>query len=189
MNTTRHLRVLATVAVVALGAALTVAAASPNPSAAAAPSLTSGSTIYLPSGKAVVLPKDFDKLTVAELAKLGVVPNMNNAGGASVIAQPTPVVQPQSATGCNKQVCIMVTGSGLHITKWQSTGASSPPVCTFATFWRNTTILATTPEICGPEHTTYLATKANMPMDFLNGTILCNSWVSIAGKPCETVHS
>lgn len=190
MKTNRKLRVVALAAAVALGTALTVAASAvPDPSAAASPTLAAGSTIYLPSGKAVVLPKDFDKLTIPELAKLGIGPNMNNEGGATVVAKSGAVAQPLSASGCNKQVCIYVTGTKLHITAWQSTGVSAPAICTYAAFWRNTTIMSTTPEICGPQNTTYVATKGGLPADFLNGTILCNSWVSIAGKPCETVHS
>ncbi len=92
---------------------------------------------------------------------------------------------PQSASGCNQNVCIYVTGSGLHVDSWTSS-AVGPVGCTTANF------------DAGSEHAHYKVCSDNngnyfvnpgINRNFANGTKLCNSWDNIPGYPCETVHS
>lgn len=59
-------------------------------------------------------------------------------------------------------------------------------MCTYAGYWVAGVLLATSDFICGNGNFWSYAAPARY---YINGTKLCNTWVSIAGKPCITVHS
>lgn len=134
-------------------------------------------------------------LTVTEANRLGVTPNTvykdtprTRALAASVQEKSStgPVMRPDSASGCNDQVCIEVTGTGLEVTKWY-TAAYSPDnddICSYPAFWVDGELDFTGEEICG----TLLEAWDDEPEWFDNHTQLCNTWPGVAGRPCETVH-
>lgn len=129
-------------------------------------------------------------LTVEQAAAMGIKPGIPSQNGQipTITAMPEGSVVPQSAHGCNKNVCITVTGKKLHVSLWQTTGYSRAAICTFAAYWANGRIIATSNEICARSATLYYSYLKN-PGNFPNHTQLCNTWISISGKPCETVHS
>lgn len=116
--------------------------------------------------------------TAVRKSELQVSANRISAGGRAA--------RPDSASGCNEEVCIEVTGSGLVVTKW-FTAAFSPDydeICSFPAFWVDDEIDFVGDEICGTE----IEAWDDATEDFENNTQLCNSWPGVAGFPCETVH-
>lgn len=53
-----------------------------------------------------------------------------------------------SAKGCNSAVCIEVTGTGLRVDRWRTTGYTSEPLCSFAGYWRNNRLVQTSNQVC-----------------------------------------
>lgn len=107
---------------------------------------------------------------------------------ASEGAGPTsPLVSPASASGCNQRVCIYVTGSGTHVTRWSTTAVLPSSMCTFAEYWANGDLAYVGNTKCGSEGDEVSSYWPN-PGSFSTGTKLCNTWSGIAGRPCETVE-
>ena len=92
-----------------------------------------------------------------------------------------------SASGCNIDVCIYLYGSGLTVDKWETTGTVTSSTCSYARFYADDTLIATSSTICSSGSGTLKATWNN-PGWFADGTQLCNSWSGISGYPCKTVH-
>lgn len=106
------------------------------------------------------------------------------AAGAS--SNPTPVT-PLTASGCNQRVCIYVTGSGTRVTWWSTTAVLPSSMCTFAEYWANGALVYEGNTKCGSaggEVSSYWP----HPGYFATGTQLCNTWIGVPGKPCETVE-
>jgi hypothetical protein len=97
-------------------------------------------------------------------------------------------VTPDSASGCNQSVCINVVGSGLYVSDWSTTAYPSTYVCSYAAYWANGIVIATSNEVCGNQNDVFYS-DWNNPGYFPNNTQVCNTWLQIAGKPCETVYS
>jgi hypothetical protein len=97
-------------------------------------------------------------------------------------------IHPDSASGCSGAICIAVTGSGLHVSNWTTTVALSKSMCSTASFWANGVLVATGSNTCGSAGDE-LSADFSDPGNFANGTVLCNTWSGVSGKPCETVHS
>jgi hypothetical protein len=129
-------------------------------------------------------------LTVAQGRVLGVRPGMAGKNGKvpTITARQTGGIVPNSASGCNLDVCINVIGRGLTVSNWFTTAFDADPTCTFAAYWANGAVIATSNELCGGAFTDYSSEWAD-PGDFADGTQVCNSWVTISGFPCETIHS
>lgn len=147
--------------------------------------LPSGTAITLVSGATAHLPKAWSKMSVSDLAHLGIVPNQ---GPQSVTTAPTPrTAHPNDASGCNANVCIWVYGNGLTVNKWDTTGNSSVATCTFSVYWApGNAVFSTGQEVCGGPGL-YYGYEADVPFSFVTTTQVCVSWVYIPGKPCETV--
>jgi hypothetical protein len=109
---------------------------------------------------------------------------------AVTVNSPVPAIGivPDSANGCSGAICIFVTGSGLHVSDWQTSVALSKSMCTTASFLVNGTLRASGVSQCGSTNTE-LVSDWSSPGNFPNGSVLCNTWSGISGKPCETVHS
>ena len=119
-------------------------------------------------------------LIVIATASLGWV----SAAGASQISSSS---LPASASGCNQRVCIHVTGTGTHVTRWSTTAVLPSSMCTFAEYWANGVLVYVGNTKCGSagdEVSSYWPD----PGSFSVGTQLCNTWTGIAGKPCETIE-
>ncbi len=127
--------------------------------------------------------------TSFQAAALGIKPGMADANGQiPTISMESGSVQPDSASGCNKDVCIYVTGSGLHVSKWETTAYFSSGSCSIAAFWVNHRLTHTSDLICHPTGGWYHYTWSN-PGNFADNTKVCNTWTHRDGEPCETVHS
>lgn len=161
--------------------------------------IPAGTTITLPDGTAVVLPEAWSDLSIDDLAKLGIHAGMGPSDSSSFVAISAEgsaragvnalagEVTPNSASGCNVNVCMQLHGSGLTVDTWNSQAQLSVTMCSFGVYWAAGVIFRTTNQACGSAGTLLEAygTSTTWP----NNTKLCNSWVNIVGKPCNTVHS
>jgi hypothetical protein len=147
-----------------------------------------------PLGKApshtIMISGNATFLTVEQGAALGIKPGMAGPNGVvpTIRVLSKGSIIPNSASGCNQNVCIYVTGSKLHVSDWSTTGYDANPTCTYAAYWVAGKVKATSNEVCGGSDTEYVS-DWNDPGNFPNHTQLCNTWLHISGKPCETVHS
>lgn len=112
----------------------------------------------------------------------GTVPTLTVSASHSLL-----VVHPDGANGCNQAVCISLSGSGTDVTDWLTNGNASKAMCTYAEFWENGSVIATSNEQCGPANDLYTANWSN-PGNFPVGASLCNTWSGLPGKPCETIE-
>ncbi len=103
-------------------------------------------------------------------------------------AAPSIGITPDSANGCASSVCIYVTGTGLHVSDWTTSVALSRSMCSTASFLVNGVLWASGVNQCGSAGNE-LVSDWSSPGNFPNGTVLCNTWSGVSGKPCETVHS
>lgn len=173
----------------------TAAAASSTPTSKSATSsqtmqagssndVPAGTTFKLPNGHRARLPKAWSKMSIQDLSAIGLHPGMGR------VAQVKPAVRfsPNSASGCNADVCIQVGGSGLKVDYWNTQGLLRGGSCTYSAYWENGRVVATGWEICsGPGR--YAGFREDAPLYYWGRTQICNTWVSVSGKPCETVHS
>lgn len=95
-------------------------------------------------------------------------------------------IRPYSASGSNGAVTINVTGTGLHVDSWVMTFTLPTSMCTYGAFWEAGKVVATGPELCGKAGNVYYARWDNQT--FRTTTQICNTGLSVPGKPCETVH-
>ena len=93
-----------------------------------------------------------------------------------------------SANGCSGPVCIYVTGTGLNVSDWATSVYLSKSMCTRASFLVNGVLWASGGNQCGNAGVELVSDWSD-PGNFPNGTVLCNTWSGVSGKPCETVHS
>ena len=162
--------------------------------------IPAGTTITLPDGTTVVLPEAWSELSIEDLAQLGIHPGMGPSDSLSVVAISDEGsalagvnalaggMTPNSASGCNGNVCIQLYGSGLTVDNWNSQANLPVTMCSYAVYWARGAIFKTSGQTCGTGGSQLLAFSGNATT-WPNQTQLCSSWVNIAGKPCETVHS
>ncbi len=143
--------------------------------------------------------QDWGGLTAGQLAQAGIRPGMQpdsaelaKADVTLEAAQKGPVARAgkyrahtESAHGCNKRVCIYVWGKKLKVREWDSTAANGGYRCTYVAYWAAGKIIGTSRQVCG-KSSFYSVWAINR--SFKNKTKLCNTWVGLAGRPCETVH-
>lgn len=98
-----------------------------------------------------------------------------------------PVLSLLSASGCNVDVCIYLTGSGLTVDRWRTTGYVTSNECSRARFRANGSIIKSSSLYCPSSSGTLSATWDN-PGRFANGTQACNSWTNVTGYPCKTIY-
>jgi hypothetical protein len=99
-------------------------------------------------------------------------------------------VTPNTASGCNSDVCITVNGSGLFVNFVFTSGhnpnsfsVSSHPYITANGVTVNS---GSTRTIAAGSTSSY---TWNSQRSFANNTVICAGWTGISGFPCETVHS
>jgi hypothetical protein len=107
-------------------------------------------------------------------------PPASSAGAA-------PSITPQTASGCNQDVCIYVEGSGNQVTYWSTTTALPASMCSVAKYWANGVLVYEGNTKCGSSGAQVFSYWSN-PGYFATGTVLCNTWTGIPGKPCETIE-
>jgi len=98
------------------------------------------------------------------------------------------MVHPDSSSGHSGSVYIRLTGKGQTVNDWEtSTAVVGPALCTYAVFWAPAnTIAFTGQEDCGSANSVYYWAYQNVVFNY--NPQACNTWVSLAGKPCENVH-
>jgi hypothetical protein len=133
-------------------------------------------------------------LTAAQATQLGLQPDTVyldtpqaraahvavDAATTKLAAQPP---SPDSASGCSDDVCIEVIGSGLTVDNWNTWAYYDG--CSYAVYWEDREIAFTGEEVCDDG---LLETLASGFGEFENDTQVCNTWIGVAGEPCETVH-
>jgi hypothetical protein len=104
-----------------------------------------------------------------------------------------PGVTPQSASGCNLDVCISIVGEDLHVDKVSGTGKSPGQRCVTFDVDANLTTVARSNVACGSFGSIFVGTwPANR--NFANKTKLCDAFRGVGGAPgvlgypCKTVH-
>jgi hypothetical protein len=126
------------------------------------------------------------------LVAVGILTTGTATAAAPAVTVNSPVsnigIIPDSANGCSGAICIFITGSGLHVSDWQTTVSLSRSMCSTASFLVNGVLRASGGSQCGSAGD-LLVSDWQSPGNFANGTVLCNTWSGISGKPCETVHS
>jgi hypothetical protein len=95
---------------------------------------------------------------------------------------------PDSASGCNQDVCIEITGSGAHVSDWDTQGYwDGPEICTYSIFEINSIIIRTGTVVCGGAGVFFTDWPANR--SFPTPSLACNQWANIPGYPCETIET
>lgn len=97
-------------------------------------------------------------------------------------------VSVQDASGCNGNVCIYLTGTGLVVDRWRTTAYVSSAKCVSASFWANGVRVRQSATYCTSGAGTISSTW-NSPGPFADGTQACNSWSGVSGYPCKTIQS
>jgi hypothetical protein len=108
-------------------------------------------------------------------------------GWRPLTAQPGPALY-NSASGCNQDVCIQITGSGAHVSDWDTQGYwDGPEICTYSIFEINSIIIRTGTVVCGGAGVFFTDWPANR--SFPTPSLACNQWANIPGYPCETIET
>jgi hypothetical protein len=107
---------------------------------------------------------------------------------ARAAAAPSIGIHPDSANGCSGAICIYITGSCLHVSDWSTSVVLSRTMCSTASYFANGVLVGLGLNTCGSSGNQLVSDWSN-PGNFANGTVLCNTWSGVSGKPCETVHS
>jgi len=95
-------------------------------------------------------------------------------------------ITPDSASGCNEDVCINIDGASTIVNSW-STTAFGNVGCTRAYFLYNEGFYEG-PEVCPDGAGPGVYYDNTGPSGYFpDGDQLCNSWLSIAGLPCEYI--
>ena len=98
------------------------------------------------------------------------------------------VIRPLSASGCNQEVCISISGSSNHVGEWNTTATwGGGFICTHSFWWINNQLIRTGNGACGGAGVFFSDWAANR--FFPSPSLACNTWQSIPGEPCETIHT
>jgi hypothetical protein len=95
----------------------------------------------------------------------------------------------RDANGCNFNVCITITGSGVYVRDWDTSAfyGGNGTLCTRAAWHQNGAIIRTGPTICGKGPGTFYSAWTPHK-NFPNDTLACNGWTHVKGYPCKTIH-
>jgi len=131
-------------------------------------------------------PNGWGNLTVAQLAAVGIHPGM---GKFPPKANSKQQVVPASASGCdynslNNSMCIYIYGYSLQVTEWDTSVTISSYRCSYAGYWVNSSLVATSNTVCGQNGALWGYWAPNKRM---GPGQACNTFVGIAGRPCETL--
>lgn len=152
-----------------------------------------GTVLTLPDNSRVTLPKDWDQMTISNLAAIGLRPDMNGTGQPASIDKYVKgtFATPMNAYGCDGWVCIHVispSNDGLTVSNWY-TSADNPGgyVCTFSAYWDSLThVFDTGTQVCGQSPGQFRG-SLTYPVRHPYNWTACNTWVGIVGKPCESI--
>jgi hypothetical protein len=96
-------------------------------------------------------------------------------------------VTPDSASGCNQDVCIQIVGTSNKVNDWDSQAYwDGSYLCTRSRFYANNHLIRTGTVVCGGAGVFYTFWTPNKY--FPSPTLACNRWTSIPGYPCETIR-
>lgn len=115
------------------------------------------------------------------------VPSAVVSAGASTTPQRLRPLRVLTGTTCDGNTCQVVSGSGTTVTSWYTQTTAPSPVCTYAKYLENGTVIAESGQTCLNTGGTASATW-NDPGSFPAGTVLCTTWAGISGKPCDTIE-
>jgi len=108
-------------------------------------------------------------------------------GWRPLASGPRSNVAPLSASGCNQDVCISIVGSSNHVDSWSSQAFwNGGETCTRSKFFINSAVIRTGTVVCGGAGVFFTDWEANK--FFPSPSLACNTWTTIPGKPCETIH-
>jgi uncharacterized protein (UPF0333 family) len=94
---------------------------------------------------------------------------------------------PLSASGCNQDVCIAITGSSNHVSDWNTTAYwGGGYICTQSHWDINNNNIRTGTGACGRAGVFFSDWQANRY--FPSPSLACNWWKVIPGYPCETIR-
>lgn len=115
-------------------------------------------------------------------------PDGGKVGWASVsyTAAHPDLVKPASASGCNEQVCIDVSGDGLFVSQWATTAFTLTGGCYYA-YYHAQSFSVTSPQLCGSAGTFY--DESGPAGYYQDGEELCNNWSGIQGYPCIEIEA
>jgi hypothetical protein len=113
-----------------------------------------------------------------------------SVAAAKTEASATPAigVQPNSASGCNQDVCIQINGYSNYISYWGTTGFNDGPLCSWPDWWYALNVVATTDILCVDDAGVFIGDWYPNRRFTPNPATACNSWWAINGFPCETVR-
>jgi hypothetical protein len=95
-------------------------------------------------------------------------------------------VRPDSASGCNINVCINIIGSSNYVTEWYTTAITEEAACTWADFLANGGIALSADVVCGDGPGVFYS-YWYPARTFSSPTHACNRWFNMPGLPCETI--
>jgi hypothetical protein len=102
-------------------------------------------------------------------------------------ASKSEAVIPRSASGCNQDVCISISGSSNHVSDWTTTAYwNGGYICTQSHWVINHANVRTGNGACGGAGVFFSDWAANRY--FPSPSLACNWWKVIPGYPCETIR-
>jgi hypothetical protein len=117
----------------------------------------------------------------------GTAGNGTTASGVKTFKQKAATASPDSAFGCNQDVCISIAGNGTYVAYWAT--AAFPTYgyrCTDPYYWSAGRIIYTGPPQC--RASSYYQSAAYVSDNWATSNVqVCNTWAGIPGKPCETI--
>lgn len=120
------------------------------------------------------------------IASASPAPTANHHITVQVLKRVLPT--PESAYGCNSDVCIYVNGSGNWVNYVDAYAYPPAYVCSHAKLYKNNALYKSGPTICINGPSQYGVTYFPIDRNFSYGTVLCVEWTNISGRPCETVE-
>jgi hypothetical protein len=96
-------------------------------------------------------------------------------------------VRPDSAFGCNQDVCISIAGNGRYINYWATAAFTTyKNRCTEPAFWSAGHIIFYGSQQC--RASSFYGYTSYISGSWWRGNVqVCNTWTGIPGKPCETI--
>jgi hypothetical protein len=95
------------------------------------------------------------------------------------------------AYGCNVNVCIRVSGSGLRVTGIETTAYySGPTKCTYPRVTLNSqqNVIFTWTWVWGSSGVFVGDVVSGLPRNFHNNDKICANWYVLSGYPCEFIE-
>lgn len=114
-------------------------------------------------------------------------PSMTGSTGSVPEAEFVPqeeFAEPDTWT-CDGDVCLEIEGSANTAHEWHTWGWVPSAQCSYASFWQDGSVIATSKTVCS-DGAGWLYAKWSNPGTFPSGSSLCNTWASVSGQPCTS---